>query len=263
MLTPTYLPDLAPDCTDRSIEKIRREGFCRFGALAAKPNIVLWGDSHAYAILPAVEEAIAGKGRAGIFVGNSGCPPIFGIGRRDGKLCAATNEEMQQVLLDADIKTVVLHARWAAYTGDGLQGKGLATDAWPDGAPGGDWQIIKEKMERGIGSLVQRGKHVVLIGPVPELDWDVPKAMAEAMLFGRHFDRRLAVAAFRERQKRMDSVFEKFRDSAGVTLVQPSTKLCDDVDCRVEWEAKPLYRDSNHLSMTGAFYVSSIFSGVL
>ena len=46
---------------------------------ADKETFILWGDSHARAMIPAVVEAANKKGLYGFFAGHEGCPPLLDI----------------------------------------------------------------------------------------------------------------------------------------------------------------------------------------
>ena len=102
------------NCFFRTAQDVREHRLCRIGAKNARPSFLLWGDSHADAILPAVSKAAARAGRAGIFAGGEACPPLLGV-TTPMPGCRAFNDAVATLAHDPAIAEVILEARWAKY----------------------------------------------------------------------------------------------------------------------------------------------------
>lgn len=58
-------------------------GDCTLGVSTAAPRWLLWGDSHALALAPALDATLKKRGEAAVFIAGSACPPLWGVGSRD------------------------------------------------------------------------------------------------------------------------------------------------------------------------------------
>ena len=61
-------------------------------ASAQTPSFVLWGDSHASSIIPAVDAVAKREHRSGLFAATDSCPPLIGVTRPDAWKCKAFND---------------------------------------------------------------------------------------------------------------------------------------------------------------------------
>ena len=127
---PKYIAQIANDakdydprrsnCLELSDTRIKNRQICKFGASKTDtPSFALWGDSHAGALMPAVEDSAKRYGLTGDFVGRSACPPLLGIiiaERKDGVDCRDFNNLVIEYLRKTpSINTVLIAGRWAAY----------------------------------------------------------------------------------------------------------------------------------------------------
>jgi hypothetical protein len=110
-----------------------------------------------------------------------------------------------------------------------------------------------------LGSAAER---ICLVQDVPVLAHAPPHGLVRV--------RRLAVeeqflhvddAAWRDRQAGARAALAEFAGVPGVTVVDPGSRLCGPEGCRIEHDGEVLYRDSNHLSVAGALYVSDSLAG--
>jgi peptidoglycan/LPS O-acetylase OafA/YrhL len=258
-------------CFNRTPEQVARGAFCTIGdAKAAKATFLLWGDSHADALLPAIDAAAARAGRKGYFIGHGRCPPILSLMLTDEPTlrCARLNEGASKVARSPAIATVILAARWAYYD----RGSGYGLDAsetrhlidLAPGAPKKESQsaAFARMLERTVRILTAMGKKVVLVAPVPEVGVPVPETLARIALQGRHDDIRPTVAAYRARQADVLADLAYLQVKYGATVVHPAGFLCAGGRCAVEKDGRPLYVDHHHLSVYGAMQISGLFAGI-
>ena len=258
-------------CFNRTPEEVERGDFCTIGdARAAKATFLFWGDSHADALLPAVEAAAARAGRKGYFIGHGRCPPILSLMLTDEPTlrCARLNDDALKVARAPAIATVILAARWAYYD----RGSGYGVDAaetrylidLAPGAPRGEAQsaLFARVLERTVRTLAAAGKKVVLVAPVPEIGVPVPETLARIVLQHRKDDIRPTLAAYRTRQAAVLADLAYLHVKYGAAIVDPARVLCAGGRCAVEKDSRPLYVDHHHLSVFGATGVSGAFAGI-
>ena len=102
------------------------------------------------------------------------------------------------------MKTVILAARWSLY----LEGsrfdnqEGGVESAHPalhisvirDGrtlTAGGDAEqaaLVAEQYQQSVAELLQMGKQVILVYPIPEAGWHVPDYLSKLTLFGHNIE---------------------------------------------------------------------------
>lgn len=263
----------ARECMRKPLASVNAGRLCVYGTAGLAPTAVLWGDSHAAALVPAVAIAAEGAGRAVLFAGNTGCPPLVGItvrshGRRSTDCLAYNAAVLSQVLANPAIDTVILAARWAVaseatrygYESDDLFV--IADEQAPEVAPTTNRAVFRRALDRTLEALRGAGKRVVIVGPVPEIGMDVPKALAIAPTGEGQIESAPTTAAFLERQS---FVLASFRDAAaasGSGLILPHEALCDAERCDVEREGRILYSDDDHISYAGIAVVQPLFAGL-
>jgi peptidoglycan/LPS O-acetylase OafA/YrhL len=259
------------DCFNRTPEDVARGDFCTVGdANALEPSFLFWGDSHADALLPAVEKAATEAHRKGVFIGHGRCPPMLDLMLTDEPTnrCARLNAEALKIALSPNITTVILAARWAYYD----KGSGYGVDAnetrhlidLEPGAPKGETQhaAFARILGRTVKVLLAAGRKVVLVAPVPEVGVPVPETLAHAALAHRAVDIRPTLAAYRARQEGVLAALAELRQKYNVAIVDPAAALCAAGHCAVEAQGRPLYVDHHHLSAFGAKTISDIFGGI-
>jgi hypothetical protein len=249
---------------------------CRIGSDTAEdPSFILWGDSHARALIPAVAEAAGQEGRSGLFAGHVGCPPLLGVVKshltdrvsRTG--CTDFNDEvMRRVLADPGIERVILAARWTVN----FEGERLPTDHhFPSKIFLYDDQTtvvgtlanrfaFERGLERTLATLVAAGREVTIVGPVPEAPLRVSEALARSVLIGVERDLMLERGPIDRRMRETVAVLNDAGLRYGVRVLFPHQILCDRVNCIVEQGGWPLYFDEDHLSSFGAAYVSALLA---
>jgi peptidoglycan/LPS O-acetylase OafA/YrhL len=258
-------------CFALPLDKLNEKDLCRFGVSRdTAPSFILWGDSHADAILLAVSDVAKREGREGYFAGESSCAPLVGVYRYDTPRCRAFNDRILAfVLAHPEIRTVILEARWgknAAGTAYGDEGHGfvpIADDIARAKKPGDNAAIFARGLKRTIDALRAAHREVVLIGPVPEVGQPVPQVLARMALSGKY---RPIGPTREDYRRREEAVLPLFRKAAaadsGVTAVFPARYLCASGRCLVRKDGIPLYRDGHHLSVYGARLLDPLLAGI-
>jgi hypothetical protein len=236
------------------------------------PSFILWGDSHATALASAVDHSAALSSVAGEIVAASGCPPISEVVREGRRYCDEFNADvLEHLKVHDEITTVIMAARWA-YIVSGHYDQRKESHALrlidllaaePEGT---DNAIVLETgLRRTVEQLQDLGKDVVLVGPVPEIGYDVPAVTFVALKTKRDVDALISptVPEYEARNRDITAIFEVLEDDKAVSsILYPSEYLCNSGRCRVAMGNVPLYRDDNHLSTSGSKYLSPMFDKV-
>jgi peptidoglycan/LPS O-acetylase OafA/YrhL len=237
---------------------------CRIGSTRTdKPSFILWGDSHADALLPAVEKVAEAHGRAGLFAATNSCAPLLGVTRPDALPCKPFNDAVAKLALHPEIRDVILDARWSknAYgtargEGDGriypYDDQGQGTDIASTEA------VFYRGLERTVRTLTGAGKHVIIVASVPEAGYSVPRVMAHLRMAGIKDEPTRDLKEFLAHQKFIFDTLTAMQKKYGVKILYPHQILCVSGACALALNDRPLYRDEHHLSVFGAMQLTPI-----
>ncbi len=253
-------------CFGLTPNDVREGRLCRIGLPGRTPSFLLWGDSHADAVLPAVDEVAKRQGRTGLFAGGRSCPPLIDVTTSRPE-CRAFNANVMALASRPEIREVILEARWAKYAegstyGYETEGHVVLTD--DDGGASGEGNN-HAVFARGLGRTVKAlsGKKIVIVASVPEIGWPVPAVLAREKLASsvRIFPPKEDV--YLDRQKFVMATFARLERNDGVVVIYPHEVFCSSGVCEVSLEGVPLYRDEHHLSVFGARLLTPLLSAAL
>lgn len=222
---------------DLELKDVQGKNFQSFGATSGDPGLFVWGDSHAMAILPGLDEACKEAGIRGLAATHNSSPPILGssLDQRFSQL-ASQKEAYNQAVFDAIVASpaqdVLLVGAWEDYFGRA---------AFP------------EQIRRTVQELNQRGKHVWILLEVPVHEVDIPHLFAMARLRGRTVENLArSRAGYLEYSARSRNTFQAMGSTA--QQIDPLSFFYPDgqTNCRLEAEGRLLYRDGGHLSDFGS-----------
>lgn len=247
-------------CMSLAPAAIAAGAFCVLGVEPATtpPDALVWGDSHAEALAPGIAALAEQAGRSVLFAGAHGCPigsHLGDVGWRE-RDCAAFDQAMlERVLASAQIRQVILVSRWVPLRGSGVDGELVAA-----GVSGAD---VARQLGEVVKTLVAAGKHVWLVGPVPDVGTLVPRALyLQSLGFAQGTDIRPTMESFNQMQERTLAVLAELAHDPAVTLVLPHKELCSDGLCDVVRDGYPLYFDDNHLTTVGAKIAAEVLAPV-
>jgi len=239
---------------------------------AGSKTTVVWGDSHAGAMLIGFNDWLEKQGIHGLAFAKTACPPLLGILRADlpsHHRCDEFNDRVISEIEKApDIERVILVSRWALAT-EGTRasheaGKEaiLARTGATSTGTAENAQLVLEGLDRLVSRLQSRGIDVIIISSVPEIGRHVPGLVL------RYGDR-LASSGFLPtradydaRNQRALQIVETVASDNGSTVIYPALVMCNTI-CKVDVEGVPLYRDGDHLSDFGArWLIDRIFTNI-
>jgi peptidoglycan/LPS O-acetylase OafA/YrhL len=176
--------DINPDrgqCVTYDPANVVRHPPCKFGIDSAAPEFALWGDSHGESLHGAVDSAAKKILRTGVFLGSYGCVPQLGIERLDVPECRRINDAIIGYLISVrSLHTVILAGRWGLWA-EGSRykretGKAVFL-ATASGVRLDNHVALAAGLERAVAELIAAGKQVWLVGPIPEIGYNVPRTL--------------------------------------------------------------------------------------
>lgn len=247
-------------CLNLPVSALEAGHPCLIGA-HAPPTVLLWGDSHADAISPALSEAARARGTGVIDTSHVSCPPALGVEVYEGgtgRACRAWNDAVRALAASPRIGTVFLVARWAAYA----HGRGYGPDGSKTVVLGRDnRKAMLQGLEATLRSL--SGKRVLLVLSVPEIRYDVPSSLARKKLFGSQLELRPTRIEYDQRQAIIDADIRRLAKDHRAQIIDPAEILCPGQKCAIESDGTPLYYDNHHLSTRGARELEPLFAKAL
>jgi peptidoglycan/LPS O-acetylase OafA/YrhL len=256
------------ECFGLTADDVRKGRLCPIGAKVQQASFVLWGDSHADALIPAVQSVATRQGRTGLFAGTDSCPPLLGVKRADAAKCAAFNDAVAKIATSKSIKEVILEARWAKNAEGSSFGQEpservrLYDDISQGRTEKETRDVFYRGLDRTVRMLTRAGKKVVLVASVPEVGFPVPAYLAHARLVNPGAKLTTSAHAYRERQKFVLWALSSMHRRYGAEIVYPDRVLCGGRVCQVAVNDRPLYRDAHHLSVFGAKQLTPLLSSI-
>ncbi len=235
--------------------------FCHFGPKNPAVSALVWGDSHATALIPALEIGAKKHDISLMEASFAGCVPLDGL--ENIARCAHFNRRVEKAMSERPISDVVLAARWSLYLYGQMSGD--KEHALKDPSTGQYVRAVAEQrfadgMRARIKGLRAAGHRVWLVKEVPLQEIIVPYRLSRLAMMHRPVDREgLPIAKHLAREAFIANLFDELAAAdSGVRVLDPAPKLCGtDGLCRVELNGRALYTDDNHLSDVGARHIEA------
>lgn len=233
---------------------------CIVGKTGVQPSVVLIGDSHAGVLARSFEKTYNGSDKAALVLANGDMfvdkyPPFYDAAERYNLVLKG----QQPLVLAPEMRTVILSARYTLRVenvpfDNGEGGVELLPAAYR-GRSADEKSIIMSSIDRATRELLERGKRVVLVYPIPEAGWDVPATLRK--LQSRHKDAALTTSyeVYRNRNRLIIELFDAIPDSANLIKVRPDRIFCNTFivsRCATHSYSDVFYFDDDHLSIAGA-----------
>ena len=211
-----------------------------------KPSLLVWGDSHAAHLYPAIDARYGGNHDVAEYT-RSTCAPVLGAGNAD---CIAGNRFVLGQIRRLQPQTVLLFAFWNSYAGD-----------WTKDTVNGQQLLETLHALRDAGV-----KHIVLVGPAPQWTGEVPDLVLETTLRDApryQIPTRLNTSFNPISEQVEQSLRQLLRDETDVLYISSLRTLCNEQGCLVR--ASPaadslISYDYAHLTAAGARIVAESIS---
>jgi peptidoglycan/LPS O-acetylase OafA/YrhL len=269
-LFPTYTAEQVR-CRNTSPEAAQTQP-CKVGDKSAPVKAILWGDSHALALLPAIDAAYARHREAVIFAQSGGCPPLLGVQVRDfttarsdlfrswidehGFGRSESRNRHSEAVVDwiarNHIETAILAAHWIAYTED-KHTRRLTDSQSPENYSMADnAAVFSRGLDSVLAALEREHVKVFLVDDAPQSVVNVPYALASAQRLHLDRDFRISRVDYEAQQHSAAAIFLRLQKRYGFRILKPQDELCAGGTCAIARIDAPLYTDPEHLSELGA-----------
>jgi len=226
-------------------------GLC--GDLRNIPRFVLWGDSHAMALVPGIDEMSRKYGICGAIATHSECPPILGLHRKDDAydIASFNLNVIKYINGHPHIRVVVLAAAWPGYINGTVNF--------------GQKNSVEKGLRNTVNILNKMNKIVVLVGDVPYLEnYSSPRVFFLSKRFPEQYKLKdlllgCAESDYNEFNANVYCLFKDLTEKAGVQVIRSDHLFFVDNKSIAEYNGIPLYRDANHLSTYGSHFVAPVF----
>jgi peptidoglycan/LPS O-acetylase OafA/YrhL len=201
---------------------------CKQSKSGENVSTVIVGDSHAESLFPGIANNLSSR-NVGVIV--SGYAPILG-----NPGFVSFFKEIQR---DDDIKTVIIAAYWIASL----------TEFVPVGSS------LGEEIRKAVDLITGAGKDVYLIVDNHSFSF-TPEVCGYSRFPGKAPRCTEEKAVFLDQLALYINEFRKIEaENSKVRILDPTDLLCDAKKCTMVLNGKMLYRDKNHLSIEGSYYL--------
>lgn len=249
------------------LTRLPKDGLCALGSAARDGDPVdflFWGDSHADAMMPAIDLAAQASNKRGVYAGTSACPPVIDIRKEpEIRACTTLKTSVWAYLQErSDVPLVILAARWTLPT-EGTRyrdepgspfrlvwtGDHTARPLKNDSAT-----LLEAGLQATVQAILATGRSVVIIGPTPEVGWDVPNVLARNQMLGLPLPEGVSKEEYNKRSGRTEALLARIADSSRqVRYIPLSDSICSLENCAIrDNTGLPLYIDDNHISRSAA-----------
>lgn len=245
-----------------SIEELESGDLFTVGPANSADNVsyLVWGDSHAGAVGPAIE-MLADEYQIPVAMAlNGGYPPLLDVwveAKSKRLSCELYNRAVLDYIKRNEIKTVFMAARWGKYRCgmpddplEGVVGSKLTQSSGVEGA----YETFDTSVYRTVQALLDEGVDVYILRQVPNHWIDVPREIADRLWRGYQPDGLgVSLEEHDARHGAIAQVFAEVAKNPRVTILDPTEILFKaDGVARLYEEGQSLYRDEDHLSDAGA-----------
>lgn len=226
-----------------TIEQLQQGNLPTLGTKEGPVTCLLWGDSHAMSLAPGIDATCRNLGLRVYQVTYVGTPPMldFVFFKPQGKneKNYAFSRAVVDFVAENDIELVILAAYWLMYDGEAK---------------------FEESLTKTVRELTATGTRVVIVRDVADLEFDVPDALAQAVLDGKDVNK-IGITLDKHRQNNIicDAAISKQADQ-GATILDPAPLFLDEHDFwHVEFDGQPMYFDNAHLTTQGGLHLQPMF----
>lgn len=252
---------------------------CVFLSENSDTMIINVGDSHSNAQAYSLKN-LADKYDFGYMqLSEDACPLVKdAIGFRDSTRinnCHAPSQEKRLAKINQFNNSIIIYnGRFPYYLSketfdNKIGGKEIGPLSWMSPSLNGehDIEFVQAKVKETITDLLSQGHRVVIIYPVPEAAWDIPKLINQNLSshpVGSRLDAFESLeiitpySVYLERSQLSFQMFDSITDHPNLIRIYPSDLLCDENNdkCYTHNSEHIYYQDDDHLSPYGAQLVT-------
>lgn len=223
-------------------------------------DVIVWGDSHAGAMLPGIHDWLIARGLSGTAFAKVGCAPILGVerARKNDRGCAAHNTYVANYIeAQGEVGLVILAARWTLLT-EGTRAPGevgeivqLAFIDDEKNTARSNADLVKFGLDSTLSRIAPYSDQILIMGGIPEIGFHVPNGLVSSAMLGRIIPTQPNQSTYNARNFRTYRILSEVAEQYGAVLVNPSDQFCTPL-CQIMEGSQLIYSDDDHLSEFGA-----------
>lgn len=245
--------------------RLPEDGLCRIGEERRKDapvDFLLWGDSHASAMISGVSEAAAKARLSGEFASNHACATLVKATVREPlhqRRCSEFVSSLVEYLKRReDIAYVIMASRWPVIVeGTLLPGEPgqrfELTSSEKEWSPDrGNADVVAQALPETLKAIARPGRTIIILGSVPEIGWHVPDHLVRESLWDDELPVAPNALQVARRQSRTDALLLQIAaERDDVDYLPVAATMCRPV-CATHDGLKAFYYDDDHLTPVGA-----------
>lgn len=251
-------PEGGPDAV--LLAMAREDRLCRIGSSHGVPQFIVWGDSHAFASLPAFANLATERDITGLVAVYPGCPSLINtinVELVPARKCPDYFNAVLDLVRMRDIKTVFMVDRWSLYLlGEiGPVRTGIMQFADDQHREPNLEAVFRKSIEDTITALGNR--RIVFVKEPPTQTLNVTATLITNAMLGRPAsfldERWTKLSAHRKRNSVIDQVFKDVAAKhPNLVIIDAADGVCQGDECPVLRDGLPVYLDDDHLSHRGS-----------
>ena len=239
------------------------------------PQVLIWGDSHVRAIKEGLELAAHQAQAPALIIWHAGCPPLFGIEKRESYATPAENaactkdtatiRESLPILKSAD--SLLLVGRWSYYA----EGAGVGRDAENTielTGPGGssNAEVLARALAKTLPEIDRYFSHIYVLRQPPEIPHydsrETARRLAHHRIGANAAPITTGLSDAKARASRAEALFAPYIASETLRQIDTWPKLCNAMICSAQHDSAIWYFDNNHLTNTAARALAPLFAPI-
>jgi hypothetical protein len=256
----------------RTKECLKADANCVYGGNQIAALVL--GDSHANAVITAIQESLPNPQLGVLFKGASSCLVVFKAKQsfEPRPECDRFKAELESGLGTLyPGKPIILINRTSVFAMGELKAPGVKNAGQPlvyfsNIAETPTAEFLDEFRQQYLDSvcLIAQYHPVYLVRPFPEMHESVPQALGRSVLMGRSGqDVTISRADYEQRNTFVWKTQDQAAKQCGIHILDPTPYLCDAKFCYGSRYGQPLYVDDDHLSEAGNRLLIPMFSEAL
>lgn len=218
----------------------------RLGATNSTPSVLVWGDSHAMAVLPVIDAICKETGNAAAAATHAATPPVIGYFSRNqwglNEASLPFNAAVLEHIKKSKFNAVILVSYWNMHA------------EVPD---------FQKALIKTVEEIRATGTAVYLMKDVPIYDFNIQKLLVRSSYKGGNLERfGLTPAEFTAADKMPEALMVKLK-AAGVQVLDPIPLLMARSSSKkfVPFDSGgSFYYDGHHLSTYGSLALKPLFA---
>ena len=209
-------------------------------------SVLVWGDSHAMAITPVLDDLCRQHHRRGAEATHSATAPLLGYVSPNQYSLRESSPAFAQAVLafstSHHVQIVIIAAYWANFPTD---------------------DAFKAKLVSTVRTLMASGARVYVLKDVPVPGFDVPRMTAFTVMQKGDLDQlRITREQYQSANHALDETFEKIT-SLGATVLDPTGYFLNQKGIYgVVRNGQVLYHDADHLTVEGSKILAPLFQPI-